>query len=71
METTITLLFIGAALYLTVGLLFAIVFVFKGVQQIDSSAQGASFGFRLLILPGAAVLWPILLKKWLKRKQAA
>ncbi len=52
-------------IYLGVGVLFAIVFVLKGVGKIDPSARGGTLGFRLLILPGAAALWPILARRWL------
>ena len=31
-----------------------------------SNADGATWGFRLLILPGAAALWPVLLSRWLR-----
>lgn len=56
-----------AGLYLGVGLVFALVFVVRGVQQIDRHAVGGSWGFRLAILPAAATLWPILLRRWLRR----
>lgn len=51
-------------LYAAAGLLFAIVFAAWGARRIDPAAQGAGIGFRLLLLPGAAVLWPWLLRKW-------
>jgi hypothetical protein len=44
----------GLGAYSAAGLLFAAVFVFKGVQRIDSEAQGSGIGFRLLIIPGVA-----------------
>ena len=53
-------------IYAAVGLLFAIAFVTKGVARVDSMAAGAGWGFRLLILPGAAALWPLLLRRWLR-----
>ena len=53
-------------IYATVGLLFAIAFVTKGVARVDPVAAGAGWGFRLLILPGAAALWPLLLGRWLR-----
>lgn len=52
-------------LYLVAGLLFAIPFVLIGAKRIDPHAVHGSWGFRLLILPGSALLWPILLKRWL------
>ena len=44
------------AAYASLGLLFAVPFVWLGVQQVDSEAQGSGVGFRLLILPGVAAL---------------
>jgi len=52
--------------YLLAGFLFALVFVVKGVDKIDDAAIGSSVGFRIIIFPGTMVLWPLLLKKWLK-----
>ncbi len=58
-----------AMVYVAIGLVFAIIFVFAGVGRIDESAKGAPLAFRLLIIPGAAVLWPILLLRWARGGQ--
>lgn len=52
--------------YAVLGLLFALIFVSAGVQRLDSEAQGAGLGFRLLILPGVAAFWPLFLSRWLR-----
>jgi hypothetical protein len=52
------------ALYVGLGLVFAVPFVWSGVQRLDSEAQGSGIGFRLLILPGVAVFWPMFLDRW-------
>jgi hypothetical protein len=54
----------GAALYLALGLIFAIPFVFIGAGKVDPLAASGSWGFRLLILPGAALFWPLLARRW-------
>lgn len=54
----------GAAAYVGSGLLFALAFVTIGVQRVDAAARGASLGFRVLILPGCALLWPLLAVRW-------
>lgn len=58
-----TFLIVFAA-YLACGLIFAIPFAFVGVKRIDPHATHGSWGFRLLLIPGAAALWPLLLKRW-------
>jgi membrane protein implicated in regulation of membrane protease activity len=63
-------LLILLGLYLAGGFLFAVPFVLLGVNKIDPHAAHGTWGFRLLILPGAAVFWPLLLRRWLKRVPA-
>lgn len=50
--------------YASLGLLFAAAFVWRGVDAVDPMARGASWAFRLLVLPGSAVFWPLLLVRW-------
>lgn len=52
------------AVYATGGLLFALACVTWGLGRLDAAAQGASFGVRLLLLPGVAALWPWLAWRW-------
>ena len=53
--------------YLGLGALFALFFVTRGLERVDPDARGASLGFRILIVPGCALLWPFLLARWLRR----
>jgi hypothetical protein len=53
-------------LYLGLGLLFAVAFAWRGVQRVDPRARGSRLGFRLLLVPGAAALWPLLAGRWLR-----
>lgn len=57
-------LLILAFAYLVLGLAFAAAFVAWGVKRIDPAATHGTWGFRLLILPGAAFLWPLLFHRW-------
>jgi hypothetical protein len=57
-------LVVGLGIYLGVGALFGLAFVTRGAQRIDPRAMGGSWGFRLAILPGAALLWPLLALRW-------
>jgi hypothetical protein len=52
------------AVYASLGLVFAVPFVWLGVQRLDSEAQGSGIGFRLLILSGVAAFWPLFLYRW-------
>ena len=55
--------------YACIGSIFAMAFLTRGLPQIDREAQHATLGFRLIIMPGVAALWPILLSRWLAGKQ--
>ncbi|HMV49747.1 MAG TPA: hypothetical protein PLD20_27455 [Blastocatellia bacterium] len=54
-----------AMLYAALGVVFALAFIFLGIGKIDQAAKGSPLMFRLLVLPGVAALWPLLLKRWL------
>ncbi len=56
------------AVYLCCGIVFAIPFVIKGANKIDEGTHGATWGFRVIILPASIVFWPLLLKKWIRAK---
>jgi hypothetical protein len=64
MEAAVLLLVDAMAAYAIIGLAFAIAFVVAGVQRVDRQARGSGVGFRLIILPGSAMLWPVLLARW-------
>ena len=55
----------GLGLYLGLGLVFALAFVARGLERVDAAARGATLGFRLILLPAAAALWPLLLRRWI------
>ena len=50
--------------YLCVGAICGIAFAWRGADRIDPATHGAPLMFRLLILPGAIALWPILTLRW-------
>ena len=56
----------AAEVYAAIGLIFAIAFAARGVDRIDPAAHGSTRGFRLVIIPGVAALWPLLLKRWIQ-----
>jgi hypothetical protein len=57
-------LLIVLGIYLACGLAFAVPFALVGVKRIDPHAACGSWGFRLLIMPGAMAFWPLLLFRW-------
>lgn len=59
------------AIYLTIGAMFAIPFSLRGAAAIDPAATHSSWGFRLLLLPGAAALWPLLALRWARARRIA
>ena len=64
LETLAKAIVYTMALYAGLGLVFAVPFVWLGVQRLDSEAHGSGIGFRLLILPGVAVFWPMFAYRW-------
>jgi hypothetical protein len=56
-------------IYLGLGLIFGLWFVFKGAEQIDENMHGASWSTRLLLLPASTALWLTLLNKYLKHQR--
>jgi hypothetical protein len=59
------------SVYAAAGVIFACAFVSFGIARIDGAAAGAPFGFRLIVIPGCAVLWPLLVKRWITRDRGA
>jgi hypothetical protein len=52
--------------YAAAGVLFAVYFALSGVTKLDDAAKGTGPGFRLIIFPGAAAFWPLLLFRLVK-----
>jgi len=65
-EATTSVILCVVAVYVGVGLVFAIPFVWAGVEKLDSEAEGTSLAFRLLILPGVTAFWPMFLSRWVR-----
>ncbi|MFK7931027.1 MAG: hypothetical protein AB8H79_22770 [Myxococcota bacterium] len=56
-------------LYGLVGLIISVPFAIIGVGMVADGARGWGIGrilFRLWIIPGAAVVWPLVLAVWAK-----
>jgi hypothetical protein len=57
--------FIVITVYVVAGIIFTIFFQIKGLSKIDEGVHGSTIGFRIIIIPGCIVFWPVLLRKWL------
>lgn len=50
--------------YAGIGVVFAVAFVTRGIGVVDPATRGAGWGFRALVAPGSALLWPWLMTRW-------
>jgi hypothetical protein len=56
----------GVALYAMVGIAVAVAFVAFGITRVLPEPATVTIGARILLVPGAAALWPYVLVRWLK-----
>ncbi|WP_438425560.1 hypothetical protein [Aquimarina macrocephali] len=56
-------------LYFGIGFLFGIYFFIKGASQLDELITESKWTVRLLLVPGAIGLWPILLLKIINKSR--
>jgi hypothetical protein len=49
--------------YGAVGVAFTVYLLARGLARFDSAAAHAGWGFKLLIVPGAVALWPLLWRR--------
>ena len=56
------------ALYAAIGILTAVAFSLFGVTRVQPGP--VSVGARILLLPGAAALWPYVVIRWLRARGA-
>ena len=53
--------------YAALGAVFAVFFLWKWVARLDRAAANATWGFRVLVFPGVAALWPLYVVRLLRR----
>ena len=53
-----------ARIYALAGFVFALAFAWRGAGAVDAVARHSTLGFRILVAPGAALLWPLLGLRW-------
>jgi hypothetical protein len=64
MHPVLAFLLNALALYAGVGAVVALAFAAVGVTRVQGATM--SLGARILILPGAAALWPYVLWRWIR-----
>ncbi|WP_394750832.1 hypothetical protein [Spongiimicrobium salis] len=69
METAIQFAISLLGIYSGIGLLFGLYFFFKGAFVIDEIVADSKWTVRLLLIPGAIGLWPLLLKKIISKSR--
>lgn len=55
--------------YVFAGLVFSVPFVLFGIHRVDPDAKGWNLGFRLIIVPGLCIFWPLFATRLLRGKQ--
>jgi hypothetical protein len=53
----------AALLYAAAGLGVGVAFLALGIERLDAGSRGA-YAFRPLLLPGVALLWPLVAWRW-------
>jgi hypothetical protein len=65
-----TALFSAFALYIAAGVAIGFAFVIFGVTQALPHPTPVTIGARIVLLPGSVLLWPLVLRRWLKSRSA-
>jgi hypothetical protein len=68
MEIIINIFLSSLGLYVLIGLLFGLYFLFKGATKIDPLMQDTKTKVRVLLVPGVIVTWPFLIGRLFKSK---
>jgi len=68
MSSMAAILLSAVALYVAAGIATGLAFVLFGVTQVFPHPVSVTPGARIVLLPGAALLWPLVLRRWLKSR---
>ncbi len=66
MDLLATMFSAGLVIYVAAGLVAGVAFVAFGVTSVQSAP--VTVGTRILLLPGATALWPLVLYRWLRSR---
>ena len=59
----------AAALYALAGVVIALAFVTVGLAAVLPAGTPVTIGARILFVPAAAALWPVVLRRWLRSRR--
>ena len=59
----------AAALYALAGVVVALAFVTVGLAAVLPAGTPVTIGARILFVPAAAALWPVVLRRWLRSRR--
>ncbi len=62
-HAVLNILTAGLAIYALIGAAFALYFVWRGAPRLDPVAAQAPLRTRIIFIPGALALWPLLLPR--------
>ena len=68
MHPLVAFLLNALALYAAIGVVTALAFAAFGVTRVQPAP--VSLGARILLVPGAAALWPYVLRRWIAARGA-
>ena len=60
-----TILLMVVYLYVLIGIVTAVAFVISGASRMFAHPVTVTIPARILLLPGATILWPYVLVRWL------
>ena len=66
-----TVLLVGVASYVAAGLAIAIFFLVDGAERILPEPASVTLGARILLLPGAVLIWPVVLRRLLRSRSGS
>lgn len=67
MDAIATILFAVLVAYVVIGLMAGLLFVVVGVARVQPAP--VTIGARILLLPGATALWPLVLARWFSTRR--
>lgn len=59
-ESLAAAIVLAATAYVGAGLVLAVPLVVGGLGRLDPAARTATWGFRVIVIPGVVLLWPLL-----------